>query len=114
MKYLALSIGGTPILAPSGVPQGGLSAGGTGVSIINVGIQLLFIVAAFLALAYLIYGGVKWMTSGGDQEKLAAARVTIMYAIGGLALTALSFLIINVLGYVLTGKSLLDLSGIQQ
>lgn len=97
MKYLALTLpGGTPITAPNGVPQGGIS--GAGGSIVRTGIQLLLGAAIIFALFYVIYGGIKWMTSGGDQEKLAGARQTIIFAVIGLAIAALSFTIISVLG----------------
>lgn len=97
MKYLALTLpGGQNISGAGNVPQGGIS--GAGGSIVRTGIQLLLGAAIILALFYVIYGGIKWMTSGGDQEKLAGARQTIIFAVIGLAIAALSFTIITVLG----------------
>lgn len=97
MKYVALGIPGITgeITPPAGVPTGGLT--GVGRSIVQTGVSLLFIVAVIFALGYILFGGFKWMTSGGDQEKLAGARQTITYAIIGLAIVALSFTVINVI-----------------
>jgi len=102
MQYLALTLpgqNGTPyvINPPAGIPQGGLGSA-TGKSIVSVGIQLLLIGASILCLFYIIYGGYKWLSSSGDAEKLASARMTIFYAIIGLMLTFFSFLIMNVFG----------------
>jgi len=102
MKYLALTIPGAngqplQVQAPKGVPQGGLATSGG--NIIAAAIQILLLVAVLLGLFYIIYGGFKWMTSGGDQEKLSGARSTIMYAIIGVSISVLSFFIVNVIGH---------------
>ncbi len=59
-------------------------------------ITVVFIVAILLALAYLIWGGVKWVLSGGDKAKVDAARSAIVAAIVGLVLVFLSYFIINI------------------
>lgn len=53
------------------------------------------IVAGILALFYLIYGGIRYIRSGGDQEKVKGARETLTYALIGLIIIVLSFGIIN-------------------
>ncbi len=58
-------------------------------------ILLLFIVAVLLALGFLVYGGIKWITSGGDKGKVDAARGMIVAALVGLVLVFLSYFIIN-------------------
>ncbi len=97
MKYIALTLPGMsqPIAAPSGVPTGGLAS--TGKSIFASGLAILFLIAILMALAYLMMGGFKWMTSGGEQEKLGAARQTIIYAIIGIGIVALSFTAVNLI-----------------
>jgi hypothetical protein len=95
-NLLALSINGTPIQAPSGIPTEGLS--GSGGKIIGWGITLLLSFAALLALAFLMYGGFMWVTSRGDKEKLSSARRTIIYAVIGLLICFLSFFLIGVFG----------------
>ena len=56
----------------------------------------LFVVAAFLAVLYLMYGGVKWITSRGDKVQVEAARKHIVAAIIGLVIVMGSFFTINV------------------
>ncbi len=53
------------------------------------------IFAAVLALTFLIFGGFKWITSGGDKAKIEAARNMIIAAIIGLVLTLLTYFILS-------------------
>jgi hypothetical protein len=53
-----------------------------------------------LALFYLIWGGLSWITSEGDKQRLAQARTRIVFAIIGLIIVFLAYLIVNiVLGF---------------
>lgn len=60
-------------------------------------IQFIFVVAVVAALLYLIYGGFKWLTSGGDKNAVSGARDHIIAAIIGLVIIFLSYFIINLL-----------------
>lgn len=60
-------------------------------------IALLFVIALIVAFAFLIFGGIKWIVSGGDKAKVEAARGTIVAALVGLVLVFLAFFIINFL-----------------
>lgn len=68
-------------------------------------------VSAIIALAgivlfiMLITGGIKYITSGGDPKATEGAKNTITYAIGGLVLILLSYLILVILGSI-TGTTL--------
>jgi len=102
---LALQIelpGGSPIQiqGAGGMPQGGINSLG---NIVGVGLDLLVLVAIFLCLLYLIWGGFNWMMSEGDKQKLNKARQKIVYAIIGLVVVFLSFLIINVFYWFFLG-----------
>ena len=59
-------------------------------------ITIVFVVAILLALAYLIWGGIKWVLSGGDKAKVDAARGAIVAAIVGLIIVFLAYFIINI------------------
>jgi len=59
-------------------------------------ITIIFIVAIILALVYLIWGGIKWVLSGGDKAKVDAARAAIVAAIVGLVIVFLAFFIVNI------------------
>ena len=52
-------------------------------------------IAGLVAVTYVIIGGYKYMTSGGDAGKLQSAKNTIMYALIGLAVCALAFVLVN-------------------
>lgn len=92
IKYISLSIGGTPIQAPSELPQPSTD---TAQRIIQVGITLFLIVAIILTLFYLIQGGIQWVVSGGDKQQLDQARLKITYAIVGLIIALGGFFIIS-------------------
>jgi len=55
-------------------------------TIIAFAVKALFIVAGLLAFLYLILGGIKWITSGGNKEDVTKARDQIQAAIIGLIL----------------------------
>lgn len=52
-------------------------------------------VAGFIAVIWIIIGGVSYMTSSGDPSKTKKARDTILYACIGLIICVLSFVIVN-------------------
>ena len=60
-------------------------------------ISTIFLLAIIAALLYLIWGGFKWLTSGGDKAAVQAAREHIVAAIVGLVLIFLAYFILNVL-----------------
>lgn len=86
----------TEIVAPSGIPTGGLS--GSGGKAILWGLEIMLLVIILLTLGFLIYGGMNWITSGGDKAKLETARKTITYAVIGLIICFVSFFAIMIIG----------------
>jgi hypothetical protein len=59
--------------------------------IVNI---LLFVIGA-VSVIMLIYGGIRYTTSGGNSTNVTAAKNTIMYAIIGLIVAFLAFAIVN-------------------
>ena len=59
---------------------------------------LLF--AGVVALFFIIFGGIKLILSQGDPKQVEGAKHTLTYAILGLVLILLSFLILNFISYV--------------
>lgn len=59
-------------------------------------ITVALIGAAIIALFFLIWGGIRWITSGGDKAKVDSARQTIIASIIGLIIALLAFFIITV------------------
>jgi len=60
-------------------------------------LNAVFIIAIVAALAYLVYGGVKWIISEGDKSKVQDARSHIVAAVIGLIIVFLSYFIINLI-----------------
>jgi len=71
--------------------------------IIGTVVNILFLVAALLALIYLVLGGLKWVTSEGDTKNVEAARNQIIAAAVGLGVTFLSYIVINLLVHFFLG-----------
>lgn len=64
-------------------------------------LQALFTIAGLGALAYLVLGGIKYITSSGDKVNTQAARDQITHAVLGLAIVAASVAITGILQAVL-------------
>lgn len=54
------------------------------------------ILTVIIALLYLIYGGVKWITSKGEKTEVEAARNHIIAAIVGLIVVVLAVFIVSI------------------
>ena len=63
--------------------------------IIKTVIQVLLIVAGVVAVIMIIIGGIRYVTSSGDQAHVKGAKDTILYAVVGLAVTILSYAIVT-------------------
>lgn len=62
------------------------------IDIINVVLGLAGVIAA----GFVIYGGIKYITSAGSDQQAAEAKRVILYAIIGLIVIGLSAVIVNV------------------
>lgn len=88
----------------------GINPTDTGVNtLISNAITIVFIVAAVLVLIMLIWGGIEWVLSGGDKEKVANARKRIISALIGMAIIALAFFIVSIVGGIFGFNVLKDL-----
>lgn len=67
-------------------------------------VMYLMLFAGTVALALIIYSGIRLITSGGDRKSVEHAKKILTYSIAGLVLIFLSFLILNFISYV-TGVS---------
>ncbi len=70
----------------------------------------LLILSGTVALIFVILSGISYITSGGDQKKLEKAKHTLTYAILGLFIIFVSFLIIRIISYV-TGVECINTFG---
>lgn len=94
LLMLAVDIGITP-------PSQGISPETAVGTVLSSALTIIFVIAAIIVLFMLVWGAFKWITSSGDKEKLDKARGTIVSALVGLAILALAFLIVRVVGQIL-------------
>lgn len=98
MDYLALQLpGGKAIEPPDGIQSGGINELAT---ILANALTIMLTIAVIVTLIYLILGGMQWISSGGDKQKVAAARSRLTWAIIGLIVALGAFFIINAIGYL--------------
>jgi hypothetical protein len=83
-----------------GVNGGDITVDGSGYAT-NVGtvissvLSFVMVLAALLVLMYLVWGGIEWITSGGDKGKTESARNRITAAVIGLIVLAAAYAIFN-------------------
>jgi len=77
--------------------------------VINAILSFVMVIAALLVFMYLIWGGMEWITSGGDKGKTESARNKITAAILGLIVLASSYaillIILNFIGFADLGEA---------
>ncbi len=83
-----------------GIPGLGSSGEGLVQTIVKNVIFLFFTIGGLGSVVYFLWGAVDWILSGGDKEKVSNARKKMTHALIGLALLALSFVIIRTVGQV--------------
>jgi len=107
---LALGIGfatALPVYADAGDAKADVCAGlttgggacadnGNEVSkLVKTIVNVISVIAGFVAVIMIIVGGVKYITSGGESSKTASAKNTIVFALVGLVIVALSQVIVR-------------------
>ncbi len=98
----------TPGCAPSDEVCAGIGSvnpGGTGCddstgsgsvqNAIKVAVTILSWVVGIAAVVVIIFGGFRYITSGGDSTKVGSAKNTILYAIIGLIIVAMAQVIVR-------------------
>jgi hypothetical protein len=60
----------------------------------NIANAFLFVLGA-VSVLMLIYGGIRYTISGGDQSSVTAAKNTIIYAIVGVIVAIMAYAIVN-------------------
>jgi hypothetical protein len=71
-------------------------------------VQFLIVIAIVVSIIFVIWGGIRWITSGGDKEKVQQARGAITSAIIGLLIAFLAFFIVSYVVYLFTGSTSLN------
>ncbi len=66
----------------------------------NLAFAIGILAAGILSVAYIFVGGISFILSGGQEDKIRQAINTIRYAVIGLIVTIGSIFIIQVVGYI--------------
>jgi hypothetical protein len=74
---------------PDNVPTSDLG------TMIGVIINIFLYILGAVSVIMLIYGGIRYTTSGGNSASITAAKNTIIYAIVGLVVAILAYAIVN-------------------
>lgn len=101
-------------IGEGGAPGGVNAAKGTGVptnlasgdgSLIQKIINLMLYAIGVISVIMLIFGGLKYVVSGGKQEAVTTAKNTILYAIVGLLIAVFAYAFIHfILQFILGGS----------
>lgn len=70
-------------------------------TVLTNAVTIIMVIGIIAVLFMFIWGAFEWITSGGDKEKLSNARKRIIQSLIGLALLALAFLIVRIIGLIL-------------
>jgi hypothetical protein len=66
--------------------------------IVSTAITWILIIAAIIFFFMLLIGGISWLTSGGDEQKVAGAKGQITNALIGLAIVLAGWAIVTLVG----------------
>lgn len=98
MNFLSLKIGNIDITPPGGIPPPSTDTVG---KVLRNGITLFLAAGIIASIFVIVWGGINWITSGGEKQKLASAKARITWAIIGLVVMLTSFIIIRLINYFL-------------
>jgi len=64
-------------------------------SMIKIIVNILLYIVGAASVAMIIWGGIRFTTSGGNENSVKSARATITYAVIGLIVAFLAYAIVN-------------------
>lgn len=101
-------------VCPPGSPAGDCAhtIGGLQPIVLNI-ISFLIPVGGIILFIMLILGGFSFITSSGDPRKTEGAKSTITYAIFGVVLLALGFLIVQIIANYIGVPAILNFTVVQ-
>ena len=94
----AVQVGSRTLTVPAVQPADGQSY--SLVELANITVAYALLIAGFLAVIFIFYGGISFILSGGKEEKVKNAINTIRYAIIGLLIVIFSFTIVAIVGNI--------------
>lgn len=91
-KAMALTIQeGAEAARADGMPADLVGADG----VINQFTNIVLYIVGFISVVMLIWGGIRYIISGGDNKKITDAKNTILYALLGLVIAFFAYAIVN-------------------
>ena len=101
-KAMAMTVQeGAEMARADGMPADLIGPNGVFTQITNTVLYVVGIISVIM----LIYGGLRYVISGGDSKKVTDAKNTILYAIIGLIISILAFAIVNFVINAVTGEN---------
>ena len=67
---------------------------------VNIAIPLMILVGGIATLSMLLMGAYKYLTSEGNPEKISKAQSTMLYAVIGLFIVVVSYILTKIIGAV--------------
>jgi len=64
--------------------------------IIDTAVNVLSLLVGLISVVFVLIGGFRYITSGGDAGKINSAKTTIIYAMLGLAIVAVAQVIVRI------------------
>lgn len=91
------------VMAISSIQEGAEAARADGMpaelvgdgGVINQFTNIVLYIVGFISVIMLIWGGIRYIISGGDSKKITDAKNTILYAILGLVIVFFAYAIVN-------------------
>ena len=78
-------------------------------TLLNIILPLLTLGAGLIFLAMCLYAAFIMMTNGDNKEKIAESQKTLAFAVVGLIVVAISFIVVKLVGYVLGVTNILPI-----
>ena len=66
-------------------------------------VQWMMLAIGFIAIMYIIFSGFQYITASGDEDKAEKARKNLTYAIAGLAIALIGYVILYTINQIVTG-----------
>ena len=90
-----LAFTGESTTAPS---ASGISSVADFYDVINIAARWLVVFGIIIGAVFIIWGGIQYMTAGGDETGTGAAKSKIIGGLIGIALVLLAYAVVNIVG----------------
>jgi len=88
---------GVSLIGEVSAPEGFADPSGT-TEVITGAIKVLLAISTIASLLYIVFSGVKYTTSAGDPGKIKSAQSTLLYAVIGLIVSFMAWVILGLVG----------------